>query len=154
MISPDLAETVKRLRERHDQAVADIQNNFGAAYSSRIKQDSYSIHQDRAALLDALEGLERERDEYKQSLEKMAEYHDAEQARRCELESSLAEARKGARTDGTHEVCSKCLYGAYYCFSTEMPPVEIWGTCSDEDCPIKRAQHPTAPQETAEKEGK
>lgn len=42
---------VSEIRARHEKSKADIQNNFGAAYSSRIEQDSYSIHEDRAALL-------------------------------------------------------------------------------------------------------
>jgi hypothetical protein len=43
-----------KVERRHEKAKADIQNNFGAAYSTRIEQDSYSIHQDRAILLRAL----------------------------------------------------------------------------------------------------
>lgn len=44
-------EQIAEIRKRHERALADIQNNFGAAYSTRITQDSYSIHADRAALL-------------------------------------------------------------------------------------------------------
>ena len=40
-------------RKRHEATKAEIQNNFGAAYSSRIT-DSYQIHCDRGSLIDAL----------------------------------------------------------------------------------------------------
>jgi len=46
-------EKLKAIRERHEHTVAEIQNNFGAAYSSRIT-DSYQIHLDRKYLLDRL----------------------------------------------------------------------------------------------------
>lgn len=46
----DLAKLAE-VERRHEKAEHDIRNNFGAAYSSRIEQDSYSIHSDRATLL-------------------------------------------------------------------------------------------------------
>jgi len=39
------------IKQRHEKAKDDILNNMGAAYSTRIEEDSYSIHADRAALL-------------------------------------------------------------------------------------------------------
>ena len=48
-------DAIEEVRKRHEQALADIQNNFGAAYSTRIAQDKFSIHEDRATLLAALD---------------------------------------------------------------------------------------------------
>lgn len=56
---------LEELKARHAKAEADIQNNFGAAYSSRIEQDSYSIHQDRGWLITRLESAEREQNHWK-----------------------------------------------------------------------------------------
>ncbi len=54
-----LPSAVREIRTRHEQAKQDIQNNFGAAYSTRITQDSFSIHQDRATLIAYIDTLEK-----------------------------------------------------------------------------------------------
>lgn len=46
------------IRKRHAKAKEDVLNNMGAAYSTRIEEDSYSIHADRAALLALLDAPE------------------------------------------------------------------------------------------------
>ena len=45
------------IKQRHEKAKDDILNNMGAPYSTRIEQDSYTIHADRAALLALLAHL-------------------------------------------------------------------------------------------------
>ncbi len=48
--APDAA-VVAEIEKRHLITEDDIRNNFGAAYSTRITQDVYSLHKDRATLL-------------------------------------------------------------------------------------------------------
>lgn len=51
-------QKLSEIRKRHDRAVSDIQHRFGAAYSTRIEQDSYSIHKDREYLLGLIARME------------------------------------------------------------------------------------------------
>jgi len=57
MTSAPTPEQIAEIQKRDAEAHEDIHNNFGAAYSSRISQDSYSIHKDRATLLRAVQAL-------------------------------------------------------------------------------------------------
>ena len=49
--------TLQDAKARHTTAVLNIAENFGAAKSSRIDEDKYSIHQDRAALIALVDEL-------------------------------------------------------------------------------------------------
>jgi len=76
-----LSGWIDEIEKRHEQTISEIQNNFGAAYSSRIT-DAYQIHKDRGELLVAYRSLEeRLKDEratgFKVVYQWMAMYSDA-----------------------------------------------------------------------------
>lgn len=99
-----------------------------------------------SSILDALEGLERERDGYKQAAGELDERLTQRARERLEFkaraekaEAELAAVTTERRTPGTVEVCELCQRGVRY-----------QDACNWDTCP----KHPTPSQgTTAEKEG-